>query len=93
MLPNEKFLELAKKYEEAKDQMKAIREELDLVMKELGEGYNCQDHKTMLVYQIAKQKGTYVHFHELEFVRTKKESERAGSLSKKDAERLGYVVP
>jgi hypothetical protein len=92
MVPNEKFLELAKKYEDLKEQMESVREELNSVMKELGEGYHCQDHKTMLVYKIVKHLGKFIKFQDIDFHRTRKTNEKSGSLSKKEAEGLGYAV-
>lgn len=44
------------------------------------------------VYQIVKPTGTFVTFKDLGFLRTKREGERAGTLSVKKAEEAGFSV-
>jgi len=87
-----KFLELAKKSEELSEQKSKIMEELDAVMLQLNYIHSLQDPETGIVYQIVQPTGRFVHFKTVDYIRTKKEGERAGSLSVKKAEELGFVV-
>ena len=48
------FLDLATKYEELKEELNDVRENLDAVMKELKVDTYLQDPVTFLVYQIVK---------------------------------------
>jgi hypothetical protein len=59
-------------------------------MKEIGEGTFFQDPNDMVVYKITKPKGTYVEFKEITYNRTKKLDEKKGSLSKKEAQEMGF---
>lgn len=87
-----KFIEIAKKYEELQEQMKAVREELEATMNTLGTGTYAQDPDTGLVYKITKPTGTFMFYRDIDYVRTAKATERAGTLSKKEAEEAGFVV-
>lgn len=88
----EKFLSLAKYYEELKEKMDEVRTQLDEAMADVGVDTYVQDPETSLVYKVVQPKGRYVYYHSLDFVRTAKEGERAGSLSKKEAEEAGFVL-
>jgi hypothetical protein len=46
----------------------------------------------MLVYKIVVPKGKYMYFDAIDYVRTKKETEKSGDLSKKAAEEAGFVL-
>lgn len=85
-----KFLSLATEFEVLKEQYKKKQEELNSVMADLGIGAIFQDAETGLVFKIVKPSGTYVSFKEIDYVRTAKEGEKAGSLSKKEAEEKGF---
>jgi hypothetical protein len=87
-----KFLELAKYYEQLKEKIDEVRTEMDGVMRDLGIGTTFQDPDTLTVYRVVKPQGRFVYYHELDYVRTAQEGERAGSLSKKEAEGLGFVL-
>lgn len=87
-----KFLELSKKYEELKEQMKVVSEELNQEMLNLGVGSHFQDPETKLVYEIVKPTGTYIDYKEIGYNRTKKPEESKGSMSKTRAVELGYMV-
>jgi hypothetical protein len=41
---------------------------------------------------VVKPKGTFTYFKDLDYVRTAQEGERAGTLSKKEAESLGFAL-
>lgn len=91
-MKEQKFLELAKQYESLKDQLDKVREQLTESMTELGLNTFLQDPETKIVYQIIKPQGTFISFKEIDYIRTKKEDERAGSLSVKKANEAGFVV-
>ena len=86
------FLDLATKYEELKEELNDVRENLDAVMKELKVDTYLQDPVTFLVYQIVKPTGSFIYFKDIDYVRTKKEGEKAGSLSVKKAEEAGFTL-
>lgn len=87
-----KFLEAAKKYEQLQEEVSKVREELVASMTELGIGAYVQDPETGLVYKVTKPGGTFVYYKDIDYVRTAKASERAGTLSKKEAEEAGFTV-
>lgn len=87
-----KFLETVKYYEELKVKMDEVRTELNTLMVELGTGTTFQDPLTLAVYRVVKPNGTFVYYKDLDYVRTALEGERAGTLSKKEAESLGFVL-
>ena len=87
-----KFLELAKRYEELTEEMKTLKPELQALMTEIKVGTMFQDPTTLLVYQIQLPKGRYVYFEPIDYVRTKKDTEKSGDLSKKAAEEAGFVL-
>lgn len=88
----QKFLELAKRYEELTEEMKEIKPKMQELMAEIKPGTMFQDTDTMLVYQVVIPKGKYMYFDPIDYVRTKKETERQGELSKKAAEEAGFVL-
>lgn len=87
-----RFLSIAKKFEELQEEVSAIRLELNAAMNDLGIGSYAQDPDTGLVYKIVKPNGRFVFFSDLDYTRTAKPSERAGTLSKKEAEEAGFTV-
>lgn len=92
MEKKDEFLELVKQFESLKELMVQTREKLDVVCEELGVGNYIQDPNTGLVYKIARPEGTFVHFHKIGYVRTAKADERQGTLSKKEAESMGFIL-
>jgi len=88
----QKFLEIAKRVETLKEEMKALLPTMNELMAEMKLGEMFQDPESGLVYKIQAAKGTYVYFNPIEYVRTKKAGETAGSLSKKEAEEAGFVL-
>ena len=84
-----KFVEVANRMEEIKEQYKKTCEELGQVMADLGERTMFQSEEG-LVYKIQKPKGQFVIFKDLEYVRTKRLEETRGTLSKKEAQESGY---
>ena len=87
-----KFLEIAKRYEVLKEEMKALKPTLQDLMTEIGVGTMFQDPETMLVYKIEVPTGTFISFDPINYVRTKKTGETKGSLSKSDAEAAGFTL-
>lgn len=87
-----RFLMLAVRYELLKKDMDAVREELTATMKELDYGTTFQDPMTSTVYRIVKPNGTFTYYRDIDYVRTAQEGERAGTLSKKEAEACGFVL-
>jgi hypothetical protein len=86
-----RFIELDKK----KNEYKLILEELTQVVndlqQEIGTGGHFQDVEGT-VYQIQESTGKFVYFEKFEVKRTRREGERAGSLSLTKAKELGYEV-
>ena len=87
-----KFLELAKYYEQLKEKVDEVRTELTATMLDLGIGSVLQDPHTLTVYKVVKPTGTFMYYRDVDYVRTALEGERAGTLSKKEAESLGFVL-
>lgn len=87
-----KFLELAKYSEQLKEKSDEVRKELNQVMQELGYDVVLQDPDTLTVYKLVKPNGTFMYYRDIDYVRTAQIGERAGTLSKKEAEALGFVL-
>ena len=86
-----KYIELEKKkqeYKEFLEEFKAVTEELS---DEIGLGGHFQDAEG-IVYQIFEGTGKFVHFDKYEVKRTKRNGERAGTLSVTKAKDLGYSI-
>lgn len=90
-LLEEKFIELAEKKELLKKQLKDLEPELEQTMQLLGLEHSFQGTNG-LVYKITKPNGTFISFKQIDYVRTKKEGEAKGSLSKSEAKELGFKV-
>jgi predicted transcriptional regulator len=88
----QKFLEISKRYEALKEEMKALKPTLQELMTELKVGTHFQDPETQLVYRIEVPTGTYVSFDPITYTRTKKVGEDKGSLAKSEAQKLGYNI-
>ena len=87
-----KFLALAKQYEDLSEQMKEIKLQMQEAMVELKVDTMFQDAETGLVYKIVVPKGKYMYFDAIDYIRTKKDTEKSGELSKKAAEEAGFVL-
>lgn len=88
----EKFLELVKYHEQLKEKQDEVRTELEAVMLDLGYNFALQDSSTLTVYKIVKPTGIFTYYKDITYIRTALEGERAGTLSKKEAESLGFVL-
>lgn len=89
----DQFLYLAKKQEELKEELGTVSEELQTFLKAFPLGTYVQDDVTLLVYKFVKPTGTFMYYKDVDYVRTAKEGERSGSLSKKEAEENGFLLP
>lgn len=87
-----KFLELAKYHEQLKEKLDEVRTEMATALVGLGLGTVLQDPDTLTVYKVVKPQGRFVYYYDLDYVRTAQDGERAGTLSKKEAESLGFVL-
>lgn len=88
----QKFLEISARYEELKAEMKLLKPELNGLLEEIGTDTYFQDPATKLVYKVVQPTGTYIEFSKISYNRTKKEDEKKGSLSKKEAQEAGFEL-
>lgn len=88
----DKVIELANKLEQQQEEVQKTRDLLESALREAGLGTMGQDPATNVVYKVVEPKGTYMYYRNIDYVRTVKTGERAGSLSKKEAEAAGYTV-
>lgn len=86
------FLESAKALEAAKKTLEEASANVEADMLVLGFGTYVQDPDDGTVYKIVKPNGRFVHFKDIEYVRTAQEGERANTLSKKEAEGAGFIL-
>jgi hypothetical protein len=92
MSQENQFIEAAKNVERVKEELEQAYEKLNVIMAELGTDIYAQDQETKLVYKIVKPKGIFTYYRDLDYVRKAKEGERAGTLSKKEAEEKGFSL-
>lgn len=88
----QKFLKISTRYEELRAEMKLLKPELNELLSEIGVGSYFQDPSTKLVYKVTEPTGTYIEFSKISYDRTKKEDEKRGSLSKKEAQEAGFEL-
>lgn len=86
-----KFVELDKKKAEYKEFIEQYSAAINELVEEMGVDGHFQDVEGT-VYQTANCDGKFVYFDKFEVKRTRREGERAGSLSMKKAKELGYGV-
>ena len=86
----EKFIALAKKKEDLEKQLKHLNTELAEVMRQLPLGEMFQDPNDKIVYQIIWPSGRYVEYKTIDYIRTRKEGEKTGTLSIKAAQEAGF---
>jgi len=85
-----KFIELTKQLETLKEKRKEISSELESLANEIGVNSSFQDPTDNTVFEIVIPDGKYMYFDKIDYVRTRREGERSGSLSLKRAKELGY---
>ena len=86
-----KYIELEKKKQEYKKLLEDFKKVTEDLSKEMGIGGHFQDAEGT-VYQVHEADGKFVHFDKYEVKRTRRDGERAGSLSLTKAKDLGYSV-
>ena len=88
-----RFLELSKRYEKLKEEMKLLKPEIHGLLKEIGVGTYFQDPVTMAVYKVEVPTGTFISFDEIGYKRTAlAEESGSGKLAKKEASEKGFVL-
>lgn len=85
------FVELDKKKAEYKEFMELYTAAVNQLKEEMGVGGHFQDYEGT-VYQVDNCDGKFIYFDKYEVKRTRRDGERAGSLSLKKAQELGYDV-
>lgn len=87
-----RVIELSKECELLKEKLKKNKEELNTLLSEVGVGAHFQDPEDRTVFEITIPTGTFVSFSPIGYSRTKREGERAGTLTAKRAKELGYEL-
>jgi hypothetical protein len=88
-----RFFDLAVRQEQLIEELKKNREEIEVVMTQLGLNTYHQDPQTLLVYKIEKPKGTFTYYRDIDFKRTAKPGEKGGTvLAKSEAEAQGFLL-
>jgi hypothetical protein len=88
----QKFIELTKELEAVKEKRKEIGSQLEELANIIGVGSSFQDPTDKTVFEIVVPDGKYMYFDKIDYVRTRREGERSGSLSLKRAKELGYEL-
>jgi hypothetical protein len=86
-----KLIELDRRKDEVKKFFEEYKETLEALVKEHGVGHAFQDDAG-IVYQLAEANGKWVAFDKFNLERTKREGEKAGTISVKRAQELGFEV-
>ena len=86
-----KFVSLEKKKEEVKKFFEELSSALEDVAKEVGIDSYFQDEEGT-VYKVVRPDGKWVPFEPLSYVRTRREHEKRGDLSLKEAEEAGFTI-
>lgn len=86
-----RFVALDKQKAAYKEFMEEYTQAVNNLKEEMGIGGHFQDSEG-IVYQMADCAGKFMYFDKYEVKRTKRNGERAGTLSMKKAGELGYTV-
>jgi hypothetical protein len=84
------FLALVKETEEKLKEWRQSRRKLEDCMRILPLGMIFQDPNDKIVYQIMAPSGVFVEFKNIDYIRTRKEGEKAGTLSIVAAKEAGF---
>lgn len=87
-----KFIELSKKLEGLKAELKEVNIQIDELLSGFGVGAAFQDPEDSTVFEVVAPKGTFVNFKTIDYERTKRQGEARGSLSLVRAKELGFSV-
>jgi len=88
----QQFLKLVEEFETIKKRIKEIKPELDQALTQIGIGSYFQNPEDNTVYKVTAPEGRFVYFDKISYDRTKKEDEKRGSLSKKEAQEQGFEL-
>lgn len=83
-------IEISKQIEQKVEELKQLNSKLDEILTNIGIGSSFQDPTDNTVFEIVIPKGQFTSFRHVGYERTKREGERAGSLSVKRAKELGF---
>lgn len=84
-------VELSLQKEALKKQMEEVSAKLEESLSLLGIGHVFQAEDGT-VFRVAKPTGTYISFKSIDYDRTRREGEKSGSMSLKDAQAAGFEV-
>jgi len=84
------FLRLVEEFEQLKEKMKALKPKMHELLEQIGPNSYFQGNG--LVYKVVRPEGTFISFDKIGYVRTKKPTEKRGSLSAKEAKENGFTV-
>lgn len=85
------FVKLEKQKEEVKKYFENLKNALDEVVKESGVNNYFQDDEGT-VYKVIVPEGKWVQYEPYSYVRTRREHEKRGDLSLKEAEEAGFTI-
>lgn len=87
-----KFIEVSKKIENIKNELKELGTEVDELLKNIGVGKSFQDPEDGTVFEVIVPNGTFVSFKMIDYERTKRAGEARGTLSMARARELGFSL-
>lgn len=87
----QKFVKLERQKEEVKKFFEELKVALDDVVKEIGVDSYFQDEEGT-VYKTVAPEGKWVPFETHSYIRTRREHEKRGDLSLKEAEEAGFTI-
>lgn len=87
----DRLVQLIEQKEKLLEELKALKPEMEMILKELGTGHYFQ--RDNVVYKVEVPKGTFVEYKTIDYNRTRKEGEKGGNyLSKKEAQEQGFKL-
>jgi len=87
-----RFIEVSKKIENIKNELKELGTEVEELLKKIGVGKSFQDPEDGTVFEIIIPEGTFVSFKTVDYERTKRAGEARGTLSMARAKELGFSL-
>lgn len=87
----QKFVKLEKQKEEVKKFYEELKLALEELVKEVGVNSYFQDDEGT-VYKLVQPDGKWVQFEQFSYIRTRREHEKRGDLSLKEAEEAGFTI-
>jgi len=86
--PQENFLNMVERFEALKEEMKALKLQMHEELESIGP--NSYFKGNGVVFKVVRPEGTFISFDKIGYVRTKKPTEKRGSLSVKEAKEAGF---